>query len=162
VLFRSGALSFRKEKNSLTTVIDDVALDSLFNDIRNLIEASKKKVALSVNSEMVVVYWHIGERIRKDILLEERAKYGKQIIDKLSEKLRKEYGQGYNRTNLFHMVRFSEVFSDEQIVHTLCRQLSWSHFRLLIYLNDFLQRDFYTERKIIILICSFIIVDYAD
>lgn len=125
--------------------MDNVALDNLFIDIRNLIEESRKKVALSVNSEMVILYWHIGERIRIDILGEERAEYGKQIIDKLSIKLIKEYGSGYNRANLFHMVRFSEIFSDKQIVYTVCRQLSWSHFRQLIYLKKPLQREFYTE-----------------
>jgi predicted nuclease of restriction endonuclease-like (RecB) superfamily len=56
-----------------------------------------------------------------------------------------EFGRGFSEKNLRHMVRFAEVFPDEQIVSALRRQLSWTHFRSLIYLNDPLQRDFYAE-----------------
>ena len=75
----------KEDKTSLITVINDVSLDNLFNDIQALIESSKARVTLSVNSEMVILYWNIGERIRKDILGQERAEYGKQIIEKLSD-----------------------------------------------------------------------------
>lgn len=56
-----------------------------------------------------------------------------------------EYGEGFSATNLFHMVRFAEAYPDRKIVDALSRQLSWSHFRLIIYLEDELQRDFYAE-----------------
>lgn len=134
-----------KDKQDLMPVINTSAMDILFNDIKTLIESSRTRVALSVNSEMVILYWQIGERIRKDILGQERAEYGKKVIDKLSVKLIHEYGRGFSRPNLFHMVRFSEVFPDNQIVYTLCRQLSWSHFRHLIYIEDPLSLDFYTQ-----------------
>ncbi len=134
-----------KDKQDLMPVINTSNLDSLFNDIKSLIESSRTRVALSVNSEMVILYWNVGERIRKDILGQERAEYGKQVIDKLSVKLIQEYGQGFSRTNLFNMVRFSEVFPDNKIVQTVSGQLSWSHFCQLIYLNDPLSRDFYTQ-----------------
>lgn len=92
-----------------------------------------------------MLYWSIGRRIRQEILGDRRAKYGKQIFYLLSRKLTQEYGQGFNMANLFHMARFAEVFPDQKIFYTLCRKLSWSHFRLIVYLEDDLKRDFYAE-----------------
>ena len=57
----------------------------------------------------------------------------------------KEFGPGFTARNLANMVRFAEVFPEEKILHTLCAKLSWSHFRLIIYLDDDLKRDFYAE-----------------
>ncbi|KPQ43837.1 MAG: hypothetical protein MPEBLZ_01618 [Candidatus Methanoperedens nitroreducens] len=63
----------------------------------------------------------------------------------LSERLTTEYGRGFTRTNLFNMIRFADVFPDREIVHALSGQLSWTHFREIIYLEDHLKRDFYAE-----------------
>ncbi len=71
---------------------------ALLSDIRSLIEAARMRVSTAANVEMVLLYWHIGERIRKDILGMERADYGKQIVQTLSGKLISEYGRGYNMT----------------------------------------------------------------
>jgi len=56
-----------------------------------------------------------------------------------------EFGSGFSQANLFHMVRFAEVYPDAKILHALSAKLSWTHFRQIIYLNDPLQRDFYAE-----------------
>ena len=101
--------------------------------------------AVAVNSEMVRLYWSIGERIRKDILASERAAYGEQIVEALSRRFSEEYGGGFSRPNLFHMIRFAETLQDREIVYALSRQLSWTHFRQIIYLADQLQREFYTQ-----------------
>lgn len=66
-----------------------------------------------------------------------------RIIDELSARLIVEFGKGFNRTNLFNMVRFAEVFPDAKIVHSLSGQLTWTHLRILIYLEKPLQREFY-------------------
>ncbi len=118
---------------------------TLLIDLRKLITNAKKDVARSVNSALVILYWNIGQRIRKEILKEKRAGYGEQIFYTLSRKLSDEFGNGFSQANLFHMVRFAEVFPDEKILQALSAKLSWSHFRLIIYLDDELQRDFYTE-----------------
>lgn len=118
---------------------------SLLSDIRSLIEAARMRVSTTANVEMVLLYWHIGDRILKDILGMERADYGKQIVQTLSGKLTQEYGRGFNRTNIFNMIRCAEVFPDREIVHALSGQLSWTHFREIIYLEDNLKRDFYAE-----------------
>jgi predicted nuclease of restriction endonuclease-like (RecB) superfamily len=102
-------------------------------------------VARQVNSALVLLYWRVGKRIREDILKEKRAKYGEEILSILSRKLVAEFGSGFTARNLANMVRFAEVFQDEKILYTLCAKLSWSHFRLIIYLDDDLKRDFYTE-----------------
>ena len=118
---------------------------ALLTDIRLLIDGARVRAAAAVNSEMVTLYWSIGERIRKDLLASERAAYGEQIVDALSRRLSEEYGRGFSRPNLFHMIRFAETFPDREIVYALSRQLSWTHFRQIIYLADPLQREFYTQ-----------------
>jgi predicted nuclease of restriction endonuclease-like (RecB) superfamily len=116
---------------------------SLLNDLRDLILQARRDVARSVNSSLVLLYWKVGERIRKEILQEKRAAYGKEIVSTLSSQLMPEFGEGFGVRNLFRMIRFAEVFRDEQIVSTLSSQLGWSHFVQIIPLKDDLQREFY-------------------
>jgi DUF1016 N-terminal domain len=75
-----------------------------------------------------VLYWQAGPYIRTEILREKHAGYGEQIVPTLSAQLEADFGDGFNRRNLFRMIRFAEVSPDEQILVTLSRQLSWSHF----------------------------------
>ncbi len=117
----------------------------LLGDLRFLIEQTRTQVAQTVNSELVLLYWQIGARIRADILQNERAEYGKEIFSTLSRKLVAEFGKGFSQPNLFRMARFAETFPDEEIVVTLSPQLSWSHFVEIIPLKDQLKRDFYAE-----------------
>lgn len=117
----------------------------LLKDLRGLIESARERVATQVNAEITLLYWRIGERIRKDILKEKRAGYGEEILPTLSAKLELEFGKGFDRTNLSRMVKFADVFPEFEIVGTLCQQLSWSHFRAIISLDDPLARDFYAE-----------------
>ena len=118
---------------------------TLLEEIRSLIESAQRRTATAINTEMVMLYWHIGERIRRDTLGQERADYGKRIVQMLSERLTIEYRRGFTRTNLFNMIRFAEVFQEKEIVHALSGQLSWTHFREIIYLEDNLKRNFYAE-----------------
>ena len=67
------------------------------------------------------------------------------MLATLSQQLTEEFGSGFTARNLANMVRVAEVFPEEKILHTLCAKLSWSHFRLIIYLDDDLKRDFYAE-----------------
>ena len=118
---------------------------SLQKDIRYLIETARAQVAQAVNAGLSLLYWSIGKRIGRDTLGGTRAEYGERILQTLSAKLVREYGPGFSEKGLRHMMRFAEVFPDEKIVSTLWRQLSWSHFRTLIYIDDRLKRDFYAE-----------------
>ncbi len=107
---------------------------SLLGDICELIESARQRVATAVNAGLTILYWQIGARIRQDILKEYRAEYGSGIVATLSNQLSMEYGRGFTRRNLFNMIRFVEVFPDEKIVHALSAQLTWTHFREIIYL----------------------------
>jgi len=117
----------------------------LLKDLRELITAARQDVARQVNSALVLLYWRIGKRIHRDILREKRAEYGEQIVSAVSRELAAEFGQGFSTRNLWHMIRFAEVFPDEGIVNALSTQLGWTHFRHIIALDDPLKRDFYAE-----------------
>lgn len=104
--------------------------DQLLGDIRALIEAARQQVARTVDTTLVALYWHVGKRIRQDVLANDRAECGRQILQTLSRKLAAEYGRGYSQTNLLWMTRFAEVFSDENIDIPLGQYLEPSHVRL--------------------------------
>jgi len=124
---------------------DLVPTSELIGELRHLIEASRFRVASAVNSELVLLYWRVGRRIRVELLNEERASYGDQIVTTLSARLVPDYGRGFGRRNLYRMMRFAEFFSDEGIVTTLSARLTWSHFVELLLVEDPLARDFYVE-----------------
>lgn len=117
----------------------------LFTDIRRMIEETRAAVAVTVNAGLTFLYWRAGKRIREEILHCKRAEYGQQILPSLSAQLTGEYGRGWSKRNMAYMIRFAEVFPDEQILQTLCAKLNWSHFRQVISMDDSLKRDFYTE-----------------
>ena len=108
-----------------------LVINTIFNDVKLLIEQTKSQVAINVNSALTMLYWQIGKYINDDVLKNSRAKYGKEIVQALSAQLTKEYGKGYSKQNLLHMCRFNEVFPDFQIVSTLWRQLAWSSFKTI-------------------------------
>ncbi|MDA3912183.1 MAG: PDDEXK nuclease domain-containing protein [Bacteroidales bacterium] len=116
---------------------------NLFHEVKSIIEQGKQKIALSINANLTSTYWHIGRLINQNILKEKRAEYGEQIIANLSKALTREYGKGWSSKHLRHCLRFAETFPDLQIVSALWRQLSWTHFKSLIYLNDNTERAFY-------------------
>jgi len=120
-------------------------LTVLLADVRELILHAREGVARAVDAGLTTLYWHVGQRIRQDILKEKRAEYGEQIVSALSAQLEQEYGRGFGTRNLFRMVRFAEVFPDPKIVSALRTQLGWTHFRAIIALDDPLKRDFYAE-----------------
>ncbi len=118
---------------------------ALVNDIRQLIDTSRAQLASAVNSALTLLYWHIGQRIHGEVLKGERAEYGEQIVSTLARQLETDYGRGFSSKNLRHMLRFVEVFPDQEIVSAVRRQLSWTHIKTLIYIDDPLKRDFYLQ-----------------
>ncbi|MGB3218126.1 MAG: DUF1016 N-terminal domain-containing protein, partial [Anaerolineae bacterium] len=125
--------------------VPPVAAPLLLEDLRQMIEETRQGVATAVNTALTMLYWRIGKRINEEILKGARAEYGEQIVSTLSRQLEAEYGRGFSEKSLRHMLRFAEAFPDERIVSALMRQLSWTHFLSIIYLQDSLQRDFYAE-----------------
>lgn len=95
--------------------------------------------------------WLIGYRIAEEELGgEERSEYGLKIIKKISKELTQLYGKGYDRSNLYHCLKFYKTFP--QIVDTVCRQsgnlLSWSHYRALLQVEDKAARDWYEKEAL--------------
>jgi predicted nuclease of restriction endonuclease-like (RecB) superfamily len=119
--------------------------DSVLVEVRDLIIEARQQTARMVNAGLTLLYWRIGDRIRREILGKRRAEYGSEIVSALGRQLELEFGQGFSAKSLHHMIRFAEVFPTVEIVSALRRQLSWTHFKAIIYLDDPLKRDFYAE-----------------
>ena len=117
----------------------------LVSELRDLINDARNRVATTINAELTMLYWRIGARIRTETLNNERAEYGKQIIATVSQQLMAEFGKGFESKNIFRMMQFAELFPDAEIVASLMRQLSWTHFIQLLPLKDDLKRNFYAE-----------------
>ncbi len=112
----------------------------LFNEIKSLIDSARQRAAVSVNAELTLLYWQVGKRIHSELLGGERAEYGQQILPSLAKQLTSQYGKGWSRRNLSNMVKFYQSFQLPEIVQTLSAKLSWSHFNLLIAIDDPLKR----------------------
>ena len=125
-----------------------IKTDKLFKEIKSLIEETRAKTATVINSSITLMYWQIGKIINNEILKNKRAEYGKEIVNSLSRELIKNFGKSYSKQNLFHMIRFSKLFADKEKVFALSRQLSWTHFRMLIYIEDEHKREFYLAMSI--------------
>lgn len=117
----------------------------VFSDIRQLIEETRRSVAVAVNAGLTTLYWEVGRRINEEVLGNERAEYGKQVIDSLSSQLTEEYGKGWSSKQLLHCVQFAQTITDIEIISALRRELTWTHIKAIIYLDDPLKREFYIE-----------------
>ena len=120
-------------------------MNSLFSEIKLLIEDARQTVAVAVNAATTILYWNIGRRVNNEILENKRAEYGKEVVKGLSIELTQEFGKGWSERHLWHCLRFAETFPDKEILYALSRQLSWTHFRTVIYLDDELKREFYIQ-----------------
>ena len=133
----------KKVKSKKLTLIKSE--DVLFNNVAGLIEQSKERIIVSVNSELVLLYWNIGKLINQNILENKRANYGEQIIENLSHQLSLEYGSGWSKRQIWNCARSADTFSKNLIVHAVRTQLSWTHIRMLTGVSNKLQREFYLE-----------------
>lgn len=119
--------------------------EQLLEELRELILSTRSQVAQAVNAALTAIYWQVGDRIRREILKEKRAKYGAEVVSALGQQLESEFGRGFAEKNLRRMIQFAETFPDHEIVVSLIRQLTWTHFIALIPIKDSLKRDFYAE-----------------
>ena len=128
--------------NIITT--QNTSVTPLVDDLRQIINEARNRVAVNVNAELTLMYWHIGERINREVLGNERAEYGKQIVAAVSRQLQKDFGsKGFDEKSIRRMMQFATMFPEEQIVAQLARKLFWSHFVEVLPLKDSLQREFY-------------------
>jgi predicted nuclease of restriction endonuclease-like (RecB) superfamily len=114
---------------------------NIINDIRSLIDNARKSIVKSVNWAMVTAYWEIGKRIvEEEQQGAERAKYGSFLIKNLALELTSEFGKGFEERELRKMRQFYHSFP---IRDTLRPELSWSHYRLLMKIEDEQAKHFY-------------------
>jgi len=138
-------------------------IEGLFDRIVTILEHARAKVVYAVNSEMIIAYWMIGHEIVQVVQLgDERASYGKKILQELSEKLFKQYGKGFSVTNLRYFRLFYQTYSDRepeirhkpcdvysynirenQHIHGFPSILSWPHYRTLTKVENSNERLFY-------------------
>ena len=133
-----------KEIEQNNQIVATASGQSLIQDLRQIIEQARGHVAATANYALSMMYWHIGERINREVLDNKRAEYGKQIVASVARQLREEYGsKGFDEKNIRRMMQFAQAFPEEQIVASVMRQLSWTHILQVLPLKDDLQREFY-------------------
>ena len=133
-----------KETEKNIQIVSQAASQSLIQDLRLIIDQARGRVAATANYTLTTMYWHIGERINREVLDNQRAEYGKQIVSQVATQLQEEYGtKGFDEKNIRRMMKFARIFSDIQIVAPVVRQLSWSHFLIVMTIKDELKREFY-------------------
>lgn len=130
-------------KNNLA--IEEKELNNIYTNIKELIINSRDKIYRTVNTEMVSLYWNIGKIIMDIQLGEERAKYGEEVLEKLSLKLTQEFGKGFSIANLRRMRKF---YSCYPIRSTVLIELSWAHYLELIKIIEEPNRNFYLNECI--------------
>lgn len=122
------------------------AIQTLVNDVKEIIDNAKEKVVRTVDNQRVTLYWNIGQRIfEEEQGGEERAEYGKKLIKNLSKEIEPLYGSGYSIRQLELMRQFYRTFP---IANTVRSQLNWSQYKLLIRLKDEEKREFYIAQSV--------------
>jgi len=115
----------------------------LFGDVASLIDGARSRAAAAVNSELVMLYWSVGKRVREEVLGGERAEYGKRVIKQLAARLTERYGRGWGQKSIERMVAFAEAYPAPGIASSLMSQLTWTHFVELLTISEQAKRDFY-------------------
>ena len=119
--------------------------ETLYGDVCQIIDGARSRIATYLNTEVCMTNWYVGKRIKEDVLFNQRAEYGKQVLKNLSAKLTGRYGRGWSEKHLRHCLRSAETFSEEEIVSATQRQLTWTHIKTLVYIKDPLERQFYAQ-----------------
>ena len=116
----------------------------LMKDLRQIIDSARQRVAVTANAELTMMYWHIGERINREVLGNQRAEYGKRIVSMVATQLQNQYGtKGFEIRNIRRMMQFAQKIPTEQIVSQLATQLTWSHIIEVLPVKDPLAVEFY-------------------
>ncbi len=121
-------------------------IQTLVNDVKEIIDRAKEKVVRTVDNQRVTLYWNIGQRIfEEEQGGEERAEYGKYLLKNLSKEIEPLYGSGYSIRQLELMRQFYRTFP---IANTVRSQLNWFQYKLLIRIGDEEKREFYIAQSV--------------
>ena len=119
--------------------------NDFYKGVKEILEQARKRVYRNIQSEMVLAYWQIGKMIVEKQGGEERAKYGDGLIKELSIQMTKDFGKGFTEANLRYMRMFYNAFPN---CHAVRDELSWTHYRLLLSLDDENARNFYIKEAV--------------
>lgn len=109
----------------------------LYNDVCSIIDHGRREAYASVNKKMIETYWNIGRRIvEEEQNGAERAEYGAQIIERLSEQLTYRYGKGFSKRYLAYFRQFYLTFTDLQILQSRLQNLTWTHITKALRLEN--------------------------
>jgi predicted nuclease of restriction endonuclease-like (RecB) superfamily len=131
--------------------------DSLFQRVASILEQARRNVVRSVNTNMVLAYWLIGREIVQALQGgDERAEYGKQVVESLSARLTDKYGRGFSSPTLWNFRLFYQVYASRHVILSpagrelqgFSPQLSWSHYRALMRVQDDAARAFYEQEVV--------------
>ncbi len=117
--------------------------ENLLNSVVKLIEQARKNIAVSINQEMIFLYWNIGKCIKEEIIKCDRAEYGSKIVQSLTALLVPKYGRGYSSRNLWNMIRLYDNYQNLQSLLGKFKGLSWTHIINFLPIKDELKREFY-------------------
>ena len=137
-----------KNEKTQVTLTDEGAL---YTDVCGIIDGARGRLATYINAEICMTNWYVGKRIKEDVLDNQRASYGKQVVKNLAVKLTAKYGNGWGFYKLQHCLRAASVFTEDEIVYAVRTQLSWTQLRSLMGLKE---RKAWEESPIGLILCS--------
>ncbi|WP_350247758.1 PDDEXK nuclease domain-containing protein (plasmid) [Rhodococcus sp. D-6] len=120
--------------------------DDLVERVSSLVLEAREAIASYTNATLTMTYWQVGALIDSEVLGRERAEYGAQIVASLARELTERFGRGFEEKNLRRMIKFAQLYPDAEIVASLARQLSWTHFVTLLPLKSQEARAFYADQ----------------
>jgi predicted nuclease of restriction endonuclease-like (RecB) superfamily len=125
------------------------SVGALYQGIRDILLAARIQVRQTVNTTMVQTYWQVGRLIVEDEQGgEKRAEYGKKVLSDLARRLTTEFGEGFKLSNLRNFRQFYLSFTEQEIRHTVCSELTWSHLRLLMRVEESTARTWYANEAV--------------
>ena len=144
----------------------NLELNDIYSSIKDILETSRRNVFRNINSIMVRTYWNIGRIIvEEEQKGKDRASYGEYLIKEISNRLTRDFGKGFDQRNIWFMRKFylsfknmNAVSSESEKIHSvrgeslkgdaLRHQLSWTHYRLLLKVENENARNFYINETI--------------
>lgn len=121
-------------------------IEPIYRAVKQIIEESRNQVYRAANFAMVQSYWSIGRLIvEEEQSGKERATYGKELVEAISQRLTQEYGKGFDRSNIWNMRQFYQVFP---ILDAVRRELTWTHYRMLMRVNNEKARAYYMQSAV--------------
>ncbi|MBU4267482.1 MAG: hypothetical protein KJ808_01330 [Acidobacteria bacterium] len=127
----------------------EIVSANFYKDIRGILEIARQKAYTSINFAMVEAYWQIGKRIvEEEQNGKDRAAYGEQLIKTLSKNLSGEFGKGFSVANLKNFRQFYLTFPDLKKSYALRSELSWTHYRLIMRVENPSAREWYVNEAV--------------